>query len=106
MGAAHRAGLCPACGLARDRRASELALRNDVYAAVVQGLPDAQIEIDFQAGLLLVKLVWQTDTQQVVRQLLDLALALFEERAEVGSLVGVSQSHVTYISHRAQRTAR
>lgn len=67
-------------------------LRNDVDAAVVQGLPDAQIEIDFQAGLLLVKLVWQTDTQQVVRQLLDLALALFEERAEGVSLVGVSQS--------------
>jgi hypothetical protein len=42
-------------------------LRNDVDAAVVQGLPDAQIEIDFQTGLLLVKFVWQTDTQQVVR---------------------------------------
>ena len=42
-------------------------LGNDVDAAVVQGLPDAQIEIDFQTGLLLVKLVWQTDTQQVVR---------------------------------------
>lgn len=42
-------------------------LRNDVDATVVQGLPDAQIEIDFQTGLLLVKLVWKTDTQQVVR---------------------------------------
>ena len=42
-------------------------LRNDVDAAVVQGLPDAQIEIDFQTGLFVVKLVWQTNTQQVVR---------------------------------------
>jgi hypothetical protein len=46
---------------------SQLALRNDVDVAVVQGLPDAQIEVDFQAGLLLVKFMGQTDTQQVVR---------------------------------------
>ena len=42
-------------------------LRNDVDASVVQGLPDAQIEIDFQTGLLLVKFMGQTDTQQAAR---------------------------------------
>ena len=36
---------------------ARLVVRNDFNAAVVQRLPDAQIEIDFQAGLLVVKLM-------------------------------------------------
>src|SRR5215217_3827097 len=38
-------------------RLVSLQLRNDVDATVVQRLPDAQIEVDFQAGLLVVELV-------------------------------------------------
>jgi hypothetical protein len=38
-------------------RLVSLQLRNDVDAIVVQRLPDAQIEVDFQAGLLVVELV-------------------------------------------------
>jgi hypothetical protein len=41
---------------------ARLGVRNDFNAAVVQRLPDAQIEIDFQAGLLVVKLMRQPDT--------------------------------------------
>ena len=40
-------------------------LRNDVDAAVVQGLPDAQVKVNFQAGLLVMKLVRQADAEQV-----------------------------------------
>jgi hypothetical protein len=39
-----------------------LVVRDEFNAAVVQRLPDAQIEIDFQAGLLVVKLMRQRDT--------------------------------------------
>lgn len=38
-------------------RLVSLQLRNDVDATVVQRLPNAQIEVDFQAGLLVVELV-------------------------------------------------
>lgn len=38
-------------------RLVSLQLRNDVDATVAQRLPDAQIEVDFQAGLLVVELV-------------------------------------------------
>jgi len=52
----------PALGEAEGIEPARLVVRNDFDAAVVQRLPDAQIEIDFQAGLLVVKLMRQPDT--------------------------------------------
>ena len=41
------------------------SLGDNLNVTVVQGLPDAQIEVDFEASLLIVKFVREIDTKHV-----------------------------------------
>ena len=76
------------------------SLGNDLDPALVQRVPHAEIEVDFQTCLLIVKLVWQADAEQVLSEHFDVALALFEEGAQRISLarIGQAQGHVHWLS--------
>jgi hypothetical protein len=41
------------------------SLGDHLNVTVVQGLPEAQIEVDFEASLLIVKIVREIDTKRV-----------------------------------------
>lgn len=71
-----------------------LTLRDQVNVTVVQGLPDAQKQIDFEAGLLIVKFVREIDTKHVRCQLLDVTFASFEKGTHRVSFAGVTQSQL------------
>jgi hypothetical protein len=66
--------------------------RHDLDAAVMQRLPNTQIELELQAGLLVMQLMRQADAKQVGGHLLNTAFTPFEERTQSVSLSRVSQS--------------
>ena len=75
-----------------------LTLRDQVNVTVVQGLPDAQKQIDFEAGLLIVKFVREIDTKHVRCQLLDVTFASFEKGTHRVSFAGVDSIAVSHPS--------
>ena len=76
------------------------SLRHDLDTAVVQRLPDTQVEVDFQPGLLVVKLVRQADAEQVGPEHCDAALTFFKEHAQglLLARIGETQRHVHWLS--------
>jgi hypothetical protein len=65
------------------------SLRHDLDPAVVQRLPDTEIQIDFHACLLIMKFVRQIDPKQVGSEQFNAALTLFEEGTQAVSLGGI-----------------